>query len=300
MGELAAVLTSVMWSLTSVQFTLAAREIGSQNLNRLRLVVAATLLAVLHLALYGRLIPGDADWHRWGWLGASGIVGLVLGDSMLFRSFVLIGPRQAMLLMTTVPIISALLAWVWLGETLVPAQVAAMGVTIGGIAWVVAEHQRPDTLEESRLAPDRSRLMGILMGLGGAVGQAAGLVLAKQGLAGSFSPLSATLMRMLVASAAIWLITVVGASAREALAAARHGKNRHFVLGGAITGPTVGVWLSMIAVQRVPVGVASTLMALPPIMLIPLARLVFSEQITGRAVVGTLVALGGAAALFML
>lgn len=300
MGEVAALFTSVMWSVTSVQFTLAAREIGSQNLNRMRLLVAAVLLAVLHLTLYGALMPGPAEWRRWGWLGASGIVGLILGDSLLFRSFVLIGPRQAMLLMTVAPIIAALVAWVWLGETLVLAEIAAVVVTVSGIAWVVAERKRPNALEDLKSSGDRSYLVGILMALGGATGQALGLVLAKQGLSEGYPALSATLIRMVVASATIWLIAAISGHARQTMTVARHATNRRYILGGAITGPTTGVWLSMIAVQHAPVGVASTLMALPPILLIPLTHWVFHERVSRRAVAGTVVALCGAAALFLI
>jgi drug/metabolite transporter (DMT)-like permease len=299
MGELAALLASVMWSLTSVQFTLAGREIGSQNLNRLRLVAAVMLLGVLHLILYGRIMPGT-DWQRWMWLGASGIVGLVVGDNMLFRAYVLIGPRQAMLLMTMAPIIGAVLAWAWLGEALKVAEILAVAVTVGGIAWVVVERSQPDSEPGSESKSHGAHVTGVLMGLGGATGQAVGLVLAKQGLTGGFAPLSATLMRMMVASVTIWLVALVGRSLRRTVAAARRAKNRKFILGGAITGPTAGVWLSMVAVQYAPVGVASALMALPPIILIPLTRWVFHEHISRRAVVGTMVALCGAAALLMI
>jgi drug/metabolite transporter (DMT)-like permease len=250
--------------------------------------------------MYGSMIPRGAGWQRWGWLGASGIVGLVLGDSMLFQAFVLIGPRQAMLLMTMAPIIGALLAWVWLGETLVLAEIAAVGVTVGGIAWVVAERNQPQNHPDNESRPDQARLIGVLMGLGGATGQAVGLVLAKRGLVDGFPPLSATLMRMMVACVTIWLVAAAGRSVQRTIDAVRHGESRRYVVGGAITGPTAGVWLSMVAVQYAPVGIASALMALPPVILIPLARWVFHEQISRRAVIGTVVALCGASALFVL
>jgi drug/metabolite transporter (DMT)-like permease len=72
-----------------------------------------------------------------------------------------------------------------------------------------------------------------------------------------------------------------------------------FIVGGAIAGPFLGVWLSLIAVQHAPIGVASTLMSLPPILLIPLAWLIFKERITQRAIVGTALALAGVAVLFL-
>jgi drug/metabolite transporter (DMT)-like permease len=70
--------------------------------------------------------------------------------------------------------------------------------------------------------------------------------------------------------------------------------------GGAFFGPFVGVWLSLLAVRNAPVGIASTLMALSPIILIPLDHWVFDEKISLRSVVGTIVALGGAAVIFVI
>jgi drug/metabolite transporter (DMT)-like permease len=80
----------------------------------------------------------------------------------------------------------------------------------------------------------------------------------------------------------------------------RERRTMFLIAGGALTGPTLGVWLSMVAIQYAPVGIASTLMALPPVILIPLERWLFHERVSPRAVVGTGIALAGAAALFML
>jgi drug/metabolite transporter (DMT)-like permease len=296
MGEIAALLTSLCWSLTSVQFTLAGRRVGSGVVNRIRLVLAVSFLAAVHLLLYGRPLPLDAEAFRWGWLGLSGTVGLVLGDASLFQSFVLIGPRRGALLMTLVPVISTLLAWGWLGETLSLIEILAMFLAIGGIAWVVSERQ-PETAGGTK---GQGRYgVGVLLGAGGALGQASGLVLAKQGLAGDFPSLSAALIRMVTAAVVIWTFTLVQGRVKAVWGALGDRKGLVPIVGGALTGPFIGVWLSMVAVQRAPVGIASTLMAMSPIMLIPLSRWVFRERVSLRAVAGTAVALVGAAIIFL-
>jgi drug/metabolite transporter (DMT)-like permease len=296
MGEIAALLTSLCWSLTSVQFTLAGRRLGSGVVNRIRLVLAALFLAAVHLLLYGKLLPLDAEPFRWGWLGLSGTAGLVLGDASLFQSFVLIGPRRGALLMTLVPVISTLLAWGWLGETLSLIEIGAMFLAIGGIAWVVSERQLET---EGRTEGPGRYGVGILLGAGGALGQASGLVLAKQGLVGDFPSLSAALIRMVTAVVVIWAFTLVQGRVKAVLGALGDRKALGHVVGGALTGPFAGVWLSMVAVQHAPVGVASTLMAMSPIMLIPLSYWVFRERVGLRAVAGTAVALVGAAVIFL-
>lgn len=301
MGELAALTTSVLWSFTSIQFTLAGRRVSSPVVNRTRLLAAVCYLSLAHLIITGQLWPLDAAPWRWLWLGLSGIVGLVLGDAALFQAYVLIGPRRTQLVMTSVPVITTTLAWLWWGERLLPVQLGAMAVTIAGIAWVVAEPRRSGGANGFAGDADRRTYgFGVLLALGGALGQAFGLLLARQGLAGNFSPLSATVMRMLVAAAAIWLLTAAQGKVRRTWQRLQDRRALLLIAGGALTGPFLGVWGSMVAVQNAPLGIASTLMALPPILLIPLSRLAFGEQITPRAVAGTLVALSGAALLFLL
>jgi len=295
-GEIAALATSFCWSLNSIQFTLAGRRIGSDVVNRVRLVLAALGLSLTHLLLHGELWPIHAEPFRWGWLGLSGAVGLVLGDGCLFHAFLLIGPRRAMLLMTLVPVISTLLAWGWLGETLHPVEIGAVLLAVGGIAWVVSEGQ------QAHGAPAESRkryILGVLLGLGGALGQALALVTAKQGLTGDFPSLSATLIRMLVASGVIWLLPLVRGQVGATWRALGDKETWPSLVGGSLTGPFLGVWLSMVAVQRAQVGIASTLMALSPIILIPLDHWIFRERISLRSVAGTVVALAGATVIFL-
>jgi drug/metabolite transporter (DMT)-like permease len=298
MGEIAAVVTSVCWSLNSIQFTLAGRRVGSEVVNRVRLVLAVLYLSLAHLLLYGELWPVHAGPFRWGWLGLSGVIGLVIGDACLFQAFLFIGPRRAMLLMTLVPVISTLLAWGWLGETLRPAEVGAVLLTVGGIAWVVAERRRDPA---GRIPAQRERhyMLGVLLGLGGAMGQALGLVTAKQGLNGDFPSLSATVIRMVVGSGVIWLLTLFRGQVGATWRALGDRRARLFIVGGSLIGPFIGVWLSMVAVQHAQVGIASTLMALSPIIMIPLDHWIFHESVSLRSVAGTVVALVGAAIIFL-
>jgi drug/metabolite transporter (DMT)-like permease len=295
-GELAALATSILWSVTSIQFTLAGRRIGSEVVNRIRLVLAVALLCLAHLVLYGSLLPLRAGLDRWGWLGLSGLAGLVVGDGCLFQAFLLIGPRRSMLLMTLSPVISALLAWGWFGETPLPFQIVAILVTMGGVAWVVSEG---DANQTSSATDRRGMVVGALFGVGGAAGQALGLILSKQGMVGAFPSLSATLMRMVASTVAIWLLALIRGQVGTARKSLQDRRAWLHLVGGVVTGPVLGVWLSMVAVQYAHIGIASTLMSLSPIVLLPLSRWVFSEKITSRAIVGTFVALLGASTLLL-
>ena len=300
MGEIAGLATSFCWALTAIQFTLAGHRVGSRSVNRVRLALAAVFLSLTHLLVQGSLWPVQAGLHRWMWLGLSGIVGLVLGDGALFHAFLLIGPRRAMVLMTLVPVISAVGAWVLLGERLAPAEILAILITVGGIAWVVSERKLAEESADSNPSGHpKNEGLGVLLALCGALGQATGLVVAKRGLVGDFPALSATVMRMITAAAVIWLLAVLRGQAGVSLGALCDRRATLWIAGGAFAGPFVGVWLSLFAVREAPVGIVSALMALSPIMLIPFDHWVFGEAITWRSVAGTLVALLGAAMILL-
>ena len=296
LGELAALGTSLCFSFTSTFFTLAGRQVGSVVVNRTRLLLAVGFLALVHWALLGQPLPLGAEPERWFWLGLSGILGLILGDALLFQAFVWIGPRLSMLLMSLVPMISTGLAWMFLGETLAGRQLLAVAITVSGVAWVLLERSGTNRMPGT----EQRYGLGILFALGGATGQALGLVTAKQGLAGDFSPVSGTLIRMLIAAVMMWGVTIAMRKTRPTFQRLRQNPRAlSQLVVGSFFGPFLGVTLSMIAVQATQVGVAATLMALPPVFLLPISHLVFHEHIGWRAIVGTLVAIAGVGLLVL-
>lgn len=296
LGESAALATALMFSIGPTFFTLAGRRVGSVTVNRSRLLIATLALMAIHAALAGgRPLPLDAGGERWLWLGLSGVVGLALGDAALFQAFVQIGTRLTMLVFALTPVIAAVEARVAFGEVLRPVQILAMAVTLAGVAWVVTERAA-----DGGGRRERHYLTGLLLALAGATGQATGLVLAREGLRGGFSAFDGNVIRISSATAAIWLATLLRGRALPTLRRLRADRValRH-TAWGALFGPVIGVWLSLVAIGNTSIGVASTLMALPPVFLIPIGRLVFGERVGGRAVLGTVVAIAGVALLFL-
>ncbi len=298
LGQLAALGTSVAWSFTSVFFTMAGRRVGSAVVNRTRLLVAIVLVMLTHRLTVGSFLPLDAEPFRWGWLTISGLIGFVLGDAALFQAFVMIGPRLSMLLMALAPVFSTMLAWVLLAERLSPLELLGIALSVGGVMIVVSDRQNGNSKALAVESP-RQYLIGILFGLGGALGQAVGLYASRMGLVGDFPALSGNLIRLIAAAVSIWLFTALRGQVRPGFEKLRQQPTAlKYLIGGAIAGPFLGVWLSLVAVQKAPLGVASTLMSLAPVILIPISRLMFGDRVTTRAIAGTVVAFAGTALLF--
>jgi len=300
-GELAALGTSICFSLSSVVFTFSSRQIGSILVNRTRLLIAILLVMLLHTLIYGQPFPVNAGNERWFWLGLSGFVGLALGDGFLFQAFILIGPRLSMLMMALAPVLGAIMAWIFLGESLSLIEIVGILVTVGGILIVVAERRGDSSAEDKTISTDKRRyVLGLLCGLGGGLGQAGGLILSKLGLVGGFPALSGNLIRLIVAGIIIWVIAIANRQLISSYRSLRtHPRALLFLTGGTILGPVLGVWLSLLAVQNTNIGVASTLSSLMPIFLIPISYFVYGERVTKQAIFGTLVAFVGMVLLFV-
>jgi drug/metabolite transporter (DMT)-like permease len=141
--------------------------------NLIRLAIALPLLSVWIWITTGSPYPAEASSDAWLWLSLSGLVGFVIGDMCLFRAFVVLGPRLSSLIMATAPLMTGLIGFGILGETLGPVALFGMALTIGGVVWALLDRK---TLPRA----DRSNLgLGVLLALGGALGQAGGLVLSK-------------------------------------------------------------------------------------------------------------------------
>jgi drug/metabolite transporter (DMT)-like permease len=293
-GEVAGLATSFFYAISAFIFSKAGRMVGSMVTNRLRLTFGLTYLVILNLILFHEPLPFSAGNSRWMWLGFSGVIGLALGDAFLFQAYISVGTRLGVLLLSLAPIFGSLIAWIFFDETLTALQITGIVLALAGIGWVVMSHQEPAETPHGHTR--RGVIFGVLAGLG----QAIGLVLAKQGMTGDFSPFQANAIRMLAAAIFIWLWTVVeGQTGATIETVRRQPKVLRLIALGAMFGPLFGVSSSLLAVKYAEVGVASTLIALPPVIVLPISYFVFKEKVGWQAIAGTLLAIGGVAVLFL-
>lgn len=293
LGELAALVTAICWTATSMAFESAGKKVGSLSVNLIRLVMALVLLGVFTTITRGHFWPVDAGMHAWFWLSLSGLVGFVIGDLLLFQAFVVIGARVSMLIMALTPPLAALFGWLILGEQMTWINTFGMVLTIIGIALVILG--RP--MKGKRLSLNFP-LAGLLLAFGGATGQALGLVLSKLGM-GDLDAFMSTQIRV-IAGIIGFVLVFFGWRRWGNVWAALKNKSAMGRIGiGAFFGPFLGVSFSLLAVKYTTTGIASTLMALTPVMIILPARYIFKEKITTKEVVGAFIAVAGVVVFFV-
>ena len=137
----------------------------------------------------------------------------------------------------------------------------------------------------------------MIFGILAALGQAVGLVFSKQGMSGDFSPFQANGIRMLTAVIFVWVWAALDGKAL--LARVWKAADHRPAGAGCLRGPVLGVSSSLFAIQHAEIGVASTLIALTPVILLPISYFVFKEKVGRQAIFGTILAIFGVAILFL-
>ncbi len=305
-GASAAVFTSALWTINAILFTSAGKRIGAISVNAWRILFAVILLWATQILVFGKLFP-DATSEQWFWIGLSGIIGLGVGDFGLFASFVIIGTRRSVLMMSLSAIFASIAAFFLFDETLQMVAVVGIAVTLTGVIMVIIEDE---TKSDERKLSKKEKTWGIFLALVGAIGQGLGLAFLKKGMllypaadglneAMSLA-VTSTLIRMMLGAVFVWVVVTIWGKLPEIKEALKDKKGMKYVTAGSFIGPFIGVTLSTLAAYLVEVGVAQTLLSLMPVFIIPVVWLLFKQRTSWRGVVGAFIAVAGVAILFLL
>ncbi|QQS36693.1 MAG: DMT family transporter [Ignavibacteriales bacterium] len=292
LGELSALATAFLWSGTSLAFSSAAEKTGSLQLNINRMIMASVLLISTILIMNFSFNLSSSQYTN---LIISGVIGLVIGDSFLFKGYRYIGARISMLLMALSPAMSTLLAYIFLGERISFLGLIGIFVTLGGIALVVLGKETDPN------AKYKITTVGLFFGFMGALGQSAGLIFAKFAFEeGDINGFVATFVR--VFSSILILLPAALLIKRYKNPIRLYSNNKSAfgaTLLGTILGPYLGITCSLIAVANTKVGIAATLMSTMPIIMLPMLRYIYKEKLDWRAYTGAVLAVAGVAMLFL-
>jgi drug/metabolite transporter (DMT)-like permease len=298
-GEMAALLTAVFWTITSMSFESAGKKVGSLSVNLIRLVVAFFIYGFVNYYRRGLFFPTDASTESWMWLSLSGVIGFVMGDLFLFQAYVIVGARISMLIMALAPPITAFVGWFMLGEVLSASNWIGMIVTLTGIAIVILkrEAKEPESDKRRKITTDYN-LKGLLLAFGGAIGQGVGLVMSKKGM-GQYDAFAASHIRVITGMIGFAIIILLSKRYGNVWKAVQHKPAMKRIALGSMFGPFLGVSFSLLAIQHTQAGIAATIMAIVPVLIIPPAIFLFHEKVNWKEIVGAIITVAGVALFFL-
>ena len=300
-GELISIGVAFSWTATALLSDFGSKRLGNLTLNVLRMGLALLFSVVLFWGVMGTPFPPVVSFEACGWMLLSGVVGYVIGDFCLFQCYIIIGSRYGQLFMTMAPLAAALMAWFTLGQRMEPLSIVAMFVTLIGISISVlgrGEHHKVSL---------KLPLNGVLFAIGAALCQGIGLVLSKMGMdhydAGAMPewliPFSANFLRCIAGIIGFSLMLYFSEGLQPLRDALHDRKGMTVATATTIFGPFVGVGFSLMALQYTSAGIASTLMALTPIIIILPSYWLFHQKITWRSVLGAFISVLGVSLFFL-
>lgn len=284
--------TCFLWSLAPFFFVSPGRRIGPFATNLARLLMASVMLAALCVVYWisrpGVPFPGMGACAL---LALSGISGLALGDHFFYRSLSELGPERTSLLMTLSPVITACLAWIFLGEKLSSEQLLGMALVLGGVVAATWPKKLPGEKGANWGTAWNGIVSALILGVSTVLAREAFLRSAE------LSPLYATAIRIGSGALALMLIALASGSFKPALKKASDPGIAIRLLAGTLLGPVVGMLCYIAALKYQSAGVVTTITFMTPLLIIPLGAWKYGVRLGRRVLFSGLAALAGVALL---
>lgn len=287
MGEAASLSAALLWAFAVSLFRPAIRVYGARSVNLAKCTIAAVALGVT------AVLAGQAEWlfgargNTWWILVISGVIGLSIGDTALFRAVGELGPPRTLLLQSLVPLFTAAMAAVWLEEWPRTREWIGAAIVLAGVLWVVAEGADRGW----RLVP----WTGLAFATLSALCQATGIVMSKFGMQ-EVPILAASFLRIAAAALGLWLwLPLTGGGGRVARLVKEGAAPR--VTAASLIGTYLAILLMMAGVAFTPAAVASVLLSTTPIFSLFIDAAMNRRPVSLRGVVGAATAVLGVAVM---
>jgi drug/metabolite transporter (DMT)-like permease len=293
LGEFAALSAAFLWALASAVYSKLGKTLSPLLLNLSKGLVALVLLSIT-LFIQAEPIP-IIPMTSLIELSLSGAIGIGIGDTLYFETLQRLGVRLTLLLGVLTPSITAVLALLFLQESLSSWAWLGMSLTLAGLAWVIQERN------SGGAAGGRSQtLQGLFLGLIAVLIFAVSALLSRGALANtSVTPLWSALIRL---GAGTLSLTIVVMFRPRALKQWKELGQKGIglpLIGAAFLGTYLGIWLQQIGFKYAPAGIAQTMLATSPLFILGLARLA-GQKVTVQSWVGSAIALAGVSLLLLL
>jgi drug/metabolite transporter (DMT)-like permease len=295
----AALLTTLLFSISAICGHRTATRLGGVEANFWRICGA-----MFFLAIWANTLGAGTSGAAFPLFVLSGLAGIGLGDTAYFQALPRLGSRRTVLLsQCLIAPFATLIEWLWLGTRLNLAEIFCVAVILTGVVVALAPG------DHLKIAPRRLGI-GILASTIAALGGAFGAVLSRKAYfvahaAGEHpDPGTTGYQRVIGGTVALGLIFLIvkwrhtrrrgdDAQMKDSFSSREKLKLWPWVLVNSLAGQTVGVSCMQWALESTPTGIVTAIIAMTPIVMLPLARVFEGEKITARSLTGGLIAVAG-------
>jgi drug/metabolite transporter (DMT)-like permease len=187
------------------------------------------------------------------------------------------------------------LGWLILGEALPLQAIIGICITAAGVAVAILGRPRADAHRLESL--QGMVLTGALFGMGAALGQATGSLIARPIMVAGMDPYLASLFRVGASGAAMGLLAMTSLEPKPPQPMTRNVLILTAVT--AIIGLLIGMTLFLYALQGGKTGIIATLSATSPVIILPLMWLRTGQRPTVMSFLGGALAVLGLALIFL-
>ena len=198
-----------------------------------------------------------------------------------------------MLIMTLAPPLAAIFGYFILGESLNIMQMTGMIIVISGISMAIFNRPVKGERLSIKISP-----AGLLFAFIGALGQGLGIVLSKYGMEG-YDPFASTQIRIIAGAAGFAIIITLLRRWGNVAAALKNPSAMKPLALGAFFGPFLGISFSLLSVKHTQAGIASTIMAIVPVLILAPSAWLYREKITAVEIAGAVISVAGVAFFFI-
>lgn len=292
--ELAAVLAAACWAVSGILSTGPVAHLGPIAFTRIRMAMVFVMLAVWVLisGSWQTIRPEHATA-----IVLSGIIGVFVGDTLLFVMLNRLGPRRSSILFSMNAPISAVLGWLILDEALTPREIAGICIVIAGVVLAIVFGKRRSQLHHWESVKG-SLWVGVAIGLGAATSQAVGSLIARPVMETGVDPIAVSALRVGASVVCFYVALWLTGDRFRPLNALNLPVAAVTAISGLIA-MAVGMTLLLFALSGGSVGIISTLSAMSPVLILPLIWWRTGEMPAPMAWLGALLAVFGMSQLFM-
>lgn len=284
-GKILALSCALLWAVAVIFFKRAGETIRPAALNLYKTAVAAVLLLPVFWITGESLIPPHLTGMDWLMLAASGVLGIALSDTLLFKCLNMLGAGLTAIVECMYSPMVMALSWLVLFNHLSFLQVAGAFLVV--IAVLVA------TLKVKTIKiPVKNIFLGLLVGLEAMFFMALGIILMKPVLQ-TASVFWVAEVRLLTAMVPLLILIMCDKERGRMFASLWERRNWRHAFPGTILGNFLSMTIWVTAFKLTDVTSAAILNQTNTIFVVILASLWLKEPFTLRRAAATLLAFAG-------